>query len=41
LVCNGRFPYSEILGSTPVHGFPRLIAVSHVLLRHLAPRHPP
>ena len=35
------FPHSDTLGSTPVHGFPRLIAVSHVLLRHLAPRHPP
>ena len=38
--CSG-FPHSEILGSTPVHGFPRLIAVSHVLHRHLAPRHSP
>ena len=38
---SGRFPYSDILGSTPVHGFPRLIAVSHVLHRRLAPRHPP
>jgi hypothetical protein len=35
------FPHSDILGSSPVHGFPRLFAVSHVLLRHLAPRHPP
>ena len=41
LVHNGWFPYSEILGSTPVHGFPRLIAVSHVLHRHLTPRHSP
>jgi hypothetical protein len=41
LVRNSWFPYSEILGSTPVHGFPRLIAVSHVLHRHLAPRHSP
>ena len=41
LVHNSWFPYSEILGSTPVHGFPRLIAVSHVLHRHLAPRHSP
>ena len=40
-VRHSRFPYSEILGSTPVHGFPRLIAVSHVLHRHLAPRHSP
>ena len=38
--CSG-FPHSDILGSTPVHGYPRLFAVSHVLLRHLAPRHPP
>jgi hypothetical protein len=38
--CSG-FPHSDIPGSTPVHGFPRLFAVSHVLLRHLAPRHPP
>jgi hypothetical protein len=41
LVRSGGFPHSDILGSTPVHGFPRLFAVSHVLLRHLAPRHPP
>jgi hypothetical protein len=41
LVRNGRFPYSEIPGSAPVHGSPRLIAVSHVLHRHLTPRHPP
>ena len=37
----GGFPHSDIPGSTPVHGYPRLFAVSHVLLRHLAPRHPP
>ncbi len=35
------FPHSDILGSTPVHGSPGLFAVTHVLLRHLAPRHPP
>ena len=35
------FPHSEIPGSKPVHGSPRLIAVSHVLRRHLAPRHSP
>ena len=40
-VRHNRFPYSEILGSAPVHGFPRLIAVSRVLHRHLAPRHSP
>ena len=41
LVRNGWFPYSEIFGSTPVHGFPKLIAVSHVLHRRLTPRHSP
>ena len=40
-VRNGGFPHSEIPGSKPVHGSPRLIAVSHVLHRRLAPRHPP
>ena len=35
------FPHSEIPGSRPAHGSPRLIAVFHVLHRHLAPRHPP
>jgi hypothetical protein len=38
---NRGFPHSEISGSSPVHGSPKLIAVSHVLHRHLAPRHPP
>ena len=41
LVRNGGFPHSDIPGSAPVHGSPRLIAVSHVLHRHLTPRHPP
>ena len=41
LVRNGRFPYSDIPGSAPVHGSSGLIAVSHVLHRHLTPRHPP
>ena len=41
LVRNDWFPYSEIFGSTPVHGFPKLIAVSHVLHRRLTPRHSP
>ena len=41
LVRNSGFPHSEIPGSKPVHGSPRLIAVTHVLHRHLAPRHPP
>ena len=36
-----RFPDSEIPGSKPACGSPRLIAACHVLLRLLAPRHPP
>ena len=35
------FPHSDIPGSRPVCGFPRLIAAYHVLHRLLAPRHPP
>ena len=35
------FPHSEIPGSAPVCGSPRLIAAYHVLHRLLAPRHPP
>ena len=35
------FPIRKSPDITPVHGSPRLIAVSHVLLRHLAPRHSP
>jgi hypothetical protein len=35
------FPHSEIFGSTPVRGSPKLIAAYHVLHRLLAPRHPP
>jgi len=35
------FPHSEIPGSMPACGSPGLIAASHVLLRLLAPRHPP
>ena len=35
------FPHSEILGSKPACGSPRLIAACHVLLRLLAPRHSP
>ena len=35
------FPHSDIHGSLPAHGSPRLFAVYHVLLRHLTPRHPP
>ena len=35
------FPHSEIPGSKPACGSPRLIAACHVLHRLLAPRHPP
>jgi hypothetical protein len=35
------FPHSDIPGSRPVCGFPGLFAAYHVLLRLLAPRHPP
>ena len=35
------FPHSEICGSKPTYGSPQLIAVSHVLLRLLLPRHSP
>ena len=34
-------PHSEIFGSKPVCGSPKLIAAYHVLHRLLAPRHPP
>ena len=37
----GGFPHSEISGSTPVCGSPKLIAACHVLHRLLVPRHPP
>jgi hypothetical protein len=40
-VRSSGFPHSDIPGSVPVHGSPRLFAVTHVLHRHLAPRHPP
>ena len=40
-VYRSRFPYSEIPGSKPVCGSPRLIAAYHVLHRLLLPRHPP
>ena len=39
--CSDGFPHSEILGSTPMCGSPRLIAACHVLLRLLMPRHSP
>jgi hypothetical protein len=35
------FPHSEISGSKPACGSPKLIAACHVLLRLLLPRHPP
>ncbi len=35
------FPHSEISGSTPVCGSPKLIAACHVLHRLFLPRHPP
>src|SRR5580700_6296142 len=35
------FPHSEIPGSKPVCGSPKLIAAYRVLHRLLAPRHPP
>ena len=34
-------PHSEIRGSGPICGYPRLIAACHVLLRLREPRHPP
>src|SRR5271163_4297760 len=35
------FPHSEISGSKPACGSPKLIAACHVFLRLLLPRHPP
>src|SRR6266478_212537 len=35
------FPHSDIFGSTPVCGSPKLFAAYHVLLRLPSPRHPP
>jgi hypothetical protein len=35
------FPHSDIPGSKPACGSPRLIAACHVLRRLLVPRHPP
>ena len=37
----GGLPHSEISGSKLVYSSPKLIAVSHVLLRLLTPRHSP
>src|SRR2546422_10553159 len=39
--CQRGLPHSEIPGSKPACGSPRLIAACHVLLRLLLPRHPP
>ena len=36
----GGFPHSDISGSQPVYGSPKLFAVHHVLHRRNAPRHP-
>jgi hypothetical protein len=35
------FPHSEISGSKPACGSPKLIAACHVFHRRLLPRHPP
>jgi hypothetical protein len=39
--CPSGFPHSEISGSMPACGSPKLIAACHVLHRLLLPRHPP
>ena len=39
--CPRGFSHSEIPGSKPACGSPRLIAACHVLHRRLLPRHPP
>ena len=38
---SGGLPHSEIFGSKPIPGSPKLIAGYHVLHRLLLPRHPP
>ena len=38
---SGGFPHSEILGSKPARGSPKLIATCYVLHRLYTPRHPP
>jgi hypothetical protein len=40
-ISSGGFPHSDISGSSPADGFPKLFAVNHVLHRLLTPRHPP
>src|SRR5438270_10426583 len=37
----GGLPHSDTSGSTPARGSPKIFAACHVLLRLLAPRHPP
>ena len=39
--CSAGFPHSEISGSKPICGSPKLIAACHVLHRLLMPRHSP
>ena len=39
--CSAGFPHSEISGSKPICGSPKLIAACHVLRRLLMPRHSP
>ena len=39
--CSAGFPHSEIFGSKPICGSPKLIAACHVLLRLSVPRHSP
>src|SRR6185503_16005808 len=40
-ISSGGFPHSDISGSAPADGSPKLFAVNHVLHRLLTPRHPP
>src|SRR2546428_13632991 len=40
-ITGSGFPHSDIPGSKPACGSPRLIAACRVLHRLLAPRHPP
>lgn len=40
-VLHAGFPHSDIRGSMPADGSPRLFAANHVLLRPIVPRHPP
>ena len=37
----GGLPHSDTSGSKPARGSPKIFAACHVLLRLLAPRHPP